>query len=336
MLLRPSLARRIAHLLVAGFCLLAAACTEPAPSADQATRDGVSLPTVYQSGLFFVEPVTTAGDTLRFFTDTGGGMVVEGGTVERLGLSSRHVDEGERSFRVAALPVFQPGRAIPPPQTPDSTLLVREDGRPTYLTIDGLLGTQWFADRYWTLDYKHGQIQHHEALPAVFDTTQRAVPLAFNTRDDGARANAFPVVSVAAGSDTLQALFDTGATLALTDSAHAAIDDGESAVRGGSFLAASVFDRWRAQHPTWRVVEHADRISAQMYGTSEPILEVPVLRLGKHTVGPVWFVRRRDSDLQWMSQFTGTPVQAAVGGSAFHHFDAVHMDYPGGRVLFVP
>lgn len=334
--IKPARVRRITYLFCAALCLLTAACTEPAPSVDQAAPGGVLLPTDYQGGLFFVEPVTTTGDTLRLFTDTGGGMVIQAEAVERLGLPSQRVEEGGRSFRVAALPPFQSGHAVPLPQTPDSTLLVREGERPAFANMDGILGTQWFADRYWTLDYERGQIRHHDTLPAVFDTAQGAVPLAFNTREDGTRANAFPIIDVAVGGDTLQALFDTGATLALTDSAHAALDDGRPAVRGGSFLAASVFDRWRAEHPTWRVVDGADRVSARMYGTSEPILEVPAITIGEHTVGPVWFVRRRDDDLRWMSQFTGTPVQAAMGGSALHHFDAIHMDYPGGQVLLVP
>lgn len=54
-----------------------------------------------------------------------------------------------------------------------------------------------------------------------------------------------------------------------------------------------------------------------------------------HTVGPVWFTRRKDQDFtQFMSQWMDETEYGAIGGSAFHHFQHVIIDYPGELCYF--
>ncbi|HEY2385166.1 MAG TPA: hypothetical protein VGK48_28660 [Terriglobia bacterium] len=56
----------------------------------------------------------------------------------------------------------------------------------------------------------------------------------------------------------------------LTDTARAALGGGP-VERATSFITKTVFDRWRAKYPDWRVPEHADKID----GKEVPMIEVP-------------------------------------------------------------
>lgn len=72
----------------------------------------------------------------------------------------------------------------------------------------------------------------------------------------------FPRVPVTIDGETLDLLFDTGAA---------------------SFIAASAFEKWRAKHPNWRVIERAEN------GSGEAMIEVPQVTIAGYTArrGPV-------------------------------------------------
>lgn len=152
------------------------------------------------------------------------------------------------------------------------------------------------------------------------------VNLGFQTDSRGQRTSNHPRIEATIAGSTDSFLFDTGATTALTDSVHAAFDGPKR--RGSSFVVASVFDRWRENHPDWRVVE-----GASLYRKGTPLIRIPEVTIAGHTVGPVWFERRPDRAFQQMSASMDQPVQGALGGSLFQYF-RITISYPDGWASF--
>ncbi len=318
--------------------LLALSLTGPLLAAEPARpaspRPAVALPAVDEANRFFVTPITSKGEKLRLYTDSGGGLFLLAGTVQRLGLPHQSLGEGKEKAEGAELPPFRPGAAIPPPLQNHGILLILPAGQEKGLpgAMDGMLGQAWLSGRVWTWDYPAGRLLWHPDgdLPAV-DPSHR-VSLGFQTDKAGQRTADFPRLAATVDGETLDLLFDTGATVSLSPEALAKLAGmGEKgpATRGTSFMAAVHFDAWRRKHPDWRVIENAD-LGVQ----GEPMIEVPALTVAGYTVGPVWFTRRPDRNFhQFMSQFMDRQVEGALGGSALRFF-RVTVDYPRAVAVF--
>ena len=82
--------------------------------------------------------------------------------------------------------------------------------------------------------------------------------------------------------ETIHLMLHTGATIRLTPGALEEIGDGGSADRAGSFIAESIFNRWRFRHPHWRLMEHADTS-----GDGAPMIEVPEISIAPGKSGKV-------------------------------------------------
>src|SRR5207302_7857511 len=156
------------------------------------------------------------------------------------------------------------------------------------------------------------------------------VRLGFQT-EGGQRATNYPRIQVVIDGETLDLLLDTGATVTLSKRALAALGDGRPAIRATSFIAKSVFQRWRKHHRDWRVIEGAD---AAVQGAPAPMIEVPTVKVAGWEVGPVWFTVRADDNFhKWMSQWMDKRIEGALGGSALHFF-RVTVDYPNAVAVF--
>ena len=95
---------------------------------------------------------------------------------------------------------------------------------------------------------------------------------------------------------------------------------------GGSFIAASIFDKWRKEHPEWKYYKEADK--------NRDVIEVPIVKIGDIEVGPVLFSKRRDED--WSKGMIKTMdkiVKGAIGGSAFKYLK-VTIDYNSELIKF--
>jgi hypothetical protein len=273
---------RKAHLFI---ILLAMPLTGALPAAEAPKQKAVALPVDFTENRFFVTPMTVKGEKLRLYTDSGGGLFLFSGTVKRLGLPAKTMEDGQEKLEIVALPAFRPEASIPPP--------VGNGGQ----------------------------------LPAV-DAGHR-VSLGFKTDKDGQRLLNFPRIAATVDGETLDLLFDTGATVVLSPEALAKLGDKGPALRGTSFIAAVHFDAWRQKHPDWRVVENAD-----LGVKGEPMIEVPAVTVAGYTVGPVWFTRRPDPNFhQGMSQYMDRQVEGALGGSALRFF-RVTVDYPNAVAVF--
>lgn len=290
------------------------------------------LPARFIANRIYAAPITGRGDTLLLYLDTGGGAnMLYPSTVTRLGLRADWVRDGNDSMQVVALPPLSKAQSIPLPGAAspigERLLVVAPEGA---LDGDGFLGRTWFADRVWRLDYPGHTLAMLED-PTAIPGTGRAhrVPLGFQVDSAGRRTTHFARIRVEIDGDSLDLLFDTGATVSLTDSGWAALrNDGEPRERATSFIAQTVFERWRQRHPNWRVVEHADRVRAM------PMILVPDIRVGGYTVGPAWFTMRPDGNFhQFMSQWMDRRVDGALGGSVLEFF-RVTLDYPDATATF--
>lgn len=291
----------------------------------QEMDDPVPLPADFSAHRIYVHPVTASGDTLRLYTDTGGGNLMVKPTVEKLDLSILDTTTVRgRPVPIAEWPDLSPEASVPPP--PEHRVYVfPAGGQAKLLNVgDGMLGRSWFDGHVWTFDYGQEQfLLHPSDDDASFDASH-TVPLGFKTDSTGQRTEHFPSIEATIDGETYAFLFDTGASMVLTDSVHTA--RGGPQVRGTSFVTASLFDQWRNAHPDWPVLENTAR--------SAPVIDVPEVTIADHTVGPVRFVRRPDRNFhQGMSSMMDRRVEGALGGSLFQYF-VITVDYPSARAHF--
>lgn len=286
-----------------------------------------TLPARFVTDRVFVEPRTVDGRTLSLFTDTGGGLFLDGRAVERLGLPTSPGDEGATFTR---LPTFAPGSGIPAPQRNDGRLYVMpaaEAAKNPMHTADGMLGEAWFGGRVWTWDYPHGKLLLEGDTWRAEPSATR-VPLGFKQDADGKRATNFPRITIRVDGKPIDVLLDTGATTVLGADAMKALADDQPAERATSMIGDSIFKAWREAHPGWRVIDKAQSFSGAA------MIEVPEVEIGGARVGPVWFTWRADRNFrEYMSGMMDSRVEGAIGGNALRHF-VMTVDYPGAAAYF--
>jgi hypothetical protein len=287
------------------------------------------LPAQFEANRIYVSPVTESGDTLRLYTDTGGGRhpILLQQKAEQLGLSPVDtLTQGRRSIPLVPFPDIREGAPFPEPA--DRALAMPNGRRAQILDVgDGMLGAGWFAGRVWTFDFGDEKLLHHPNADEFTFDAKHSVDLAFQVDSAGHRASHHPRIEATIADSTYSFLFDTGATSVVTDSAQRAF--GWPDAFGSSFIAASVFERWRTRHPEWAVAE-----GASVFRGGTPMIRVPEVTIAGHTVGPVWFERRPDPAFKKrMTRSMDRPVDGALGGSLFKFF-RITVDYPGARALF--
>ncbi|NUP06405.1 MAG: hypothetical protein HOW73_10140 [Polyangiaceae bacterium] len=292
----------------------------------------VQMPAKLIADRFYVEPTTVDGNSLRLFTDTGGGLMLTKAAATRLGLETSTIEADEGPTEAAFLPNFEWDSWIPKVEVFDGRLPIVEES-PLTKTIDpemdGMLGQAWFKDRVWTFDYENGELWLRASgdLPK-HDPSQRAF-LGFPKNAEGKRATNYPRIEVQIDGAKVDLLFDTGATVKLSPAAVAAMGDGGPPVRATSFIAATTFDQWKQKHPDWRIIENAD-----VNADGAPMIQVPAVTVAGQAVGPVWFTRRSDKDFhEWMSQWTDKRIDGALGGNALRFF-RISIDYPRAMAVF--
>lgn len=298
-------------------------------------RVSILLPAEFAHNRPIVMTTAANGETLRFLADTGGGCVMTKEAVARAGFPSIASIEGEARIERVRSPSFREDGCLPPLllQGEPGFFLVLEGKRGPLddLDVDGILGQAWFADRVWTIDYLNGSFVYHAAGVDLPASSGPVVPLGFRQDGEGRRANSFPRIQASIDGETVDFLFDTGATASLTERALAEL--GDSGTEGGSrrgtcFITHSLFMRWKRRNPHWRVIEQAER------GTGCPMIEVPEIEIAGYAVGPVTFMYRPDHNFhQYISGFTDRKVEGAIGGSALQYF-RITADYPRAAAYF--
>jgi len=302
------------------------ACTPESPS--------VTTETVFQETLlsdsyldhhrFFMAYPLASGDSVRFYTDTGGGRVVYPAVAQKMNLTIDSVDVDGRYMEMLPIAGAFRKRGWP---TPLQSPFVFRDSQRMDTSFDGMLGAYWFGNKRWRFDYAEGTLYRVDSIDWQALPTAQTVELGFMTDSIGRALTHFPRLDVIVDGDTIPTLLDTGAKIALSDDAATIMrQEGEVA---GSFIISTHLDRWRRDHPDWRVIEGGD-VHLDM-----DLIEVPEVTVAGHTVGPVWFARRPDRNFtEYMSQWMDQPVEGAVGGSCFRHFESVVVDYVARKAYF--
>lgn len=278
----------------------------------------------FNTNLISVGLVLPSDNTLRFYTDTGGGNSIYYKTVDLLNLTIDTVwVEGRKMEQVNINPLLTNNDV---PETIKPLFVQRSEN---YLneSYDGMLGTLWFADKIWEFRYKEQQLFVMDSLNWGSVNDLRVINLGFLKNETAENATHFPRIPITVGKDTLQMLFDTGARAILSEEAKQVLGNHETVAT--SFIIASVFDKWRSNNPDWKVIEAGDLHSNQ------DMIRVPEVSVGNHTVGPVWFTRRDDYNFtEFMSQWMDQKVEGAIGGSFFKYFESIIIDYNEGKAYF--
>lgn len=298
------------------------AAAAPPPTEPAAGRHDLELPVVMTEHRWFLQTTTASGAPIQIFLDSAGGMYLTPDAVARLQLVRRDIreDDGKPVPGVAFPALAVPG--VPVPETmPVSSQSLVGDG-------DGMFGAPWFAPHTFTFDYPRRKLTLRTPgdLPRV--PAAHTARVSFQDEGNGRHAPYGRIQMIVEG-EPIEMLFDTGATVQLTETAVRALG-GSSTLRATSFIADGVFQAWRKAHPAWRVIEAAGRVRDK----AVPMIEVPRVTVGGYEVGPVWFTWRSDKEFHdGMAQWMDRPVEGALGGSAF--FDLrITVDWDHGVAAF--
>jgi len=300
-------------------------CSLLALAGPVAAADRTLVPAEFVNDQVWVTPAL-GGERLRFFTDTGGGWnAISESLVERLSLVREQSEGGE----LVAWPAFDDEASIPaaPLHFKGGRLAVTP--REQLSGADGFLGGRWFADGVWEFDYPKRRLYRLTGFAADAAQPHRAA-LGFQTNAAGQRTMHFPSINVEIDGEVLQMLFDSGATATTTNHSASVFGVAPGTNVGISFIEHEVFERWATAHPNWRVIEAADLKGKQ----ERRMIEVPMITIAGHAVGPVWFSEQPAGAFQsYMARMMDRPTWGALGGSGLRYFRVV-VDYPGSAAYF--
>lgn len=302
------------------------------------------LPSLFMDGArFYIKIGTATGDTVLAFGDSGGGismMLPE--TIDKLKLQSRVKTGLIRGIMPMKYVMFNDvihDRRIPPPVNMSHLILRRflqrvsepffiipkEDEElkfmKTAMPFDLFLGQNFFMGKAWTIDYISQQVWINTPLGAGPGIQQ----IGFKKNAAGKMIFGHPSMVIEVDGAIIEVLFDTGATIVLSEEGKKAFGTDKKTI-AGSFIAASVFDKWRKAHPDWKYYPKADM--------NQDVIEVPSVKIGGYTAGPVLFARRPDEAWsQGMIHSMDKVVKGAIGGSALQYFK-VMIDYNASLIKF--
>lgn len=289
----------------------------------------LKLPAVFKENKVYVKPVTIDGDTLCFDTDTGGGQnIIYPSAVERLNLKKDSISLGNRSGEYVILPEFESNSQIPLPKIElfNHKFLVFEPHPFLGEGMDGFLAATWFRERIWEIDYLQQNFSIYNSYQ-IDSSRRNVVDLGFPKNEKDEKIGGFPRITVEIDGDSLDLLFDTGATLLAKDSVANLLNSSSNKI-GTSFISESIFKKWKENNPEWKVIENAEQM------TEADIIQVPEVEIAGFPVGPVWFTVRPDKNFtEWMSQWMDKEIVGALGGSALKFF-RVLLHYPEEKALF--
>jgi hypothetical protein len=293
---------------------------------------------------FYIKIPTTSGDTAFAFGDTGGGMCMANpNSLDKLKLEDKTklaLIKGIMPLKYVPAKDIIAGEQVPSPLPTRYNILrrffsrVKEplflippmDGEMKFITsamkFDLFLGQNYFMDKAWTIDYPNQQIWVNTPLSATDSGVQQ---LGFKKNAHGEKIYGHPSMYIVVDGETIPVLFDTGASLVLSEEGKKFFST-TAKTKGGSFIAASIFDKWKKQHPEWKYFPKADH--------TQDVIEVPKVIIGGQEVGPVLFAKRPDENWsQGMIHSMDKVVKGAIGGSALKYLKVV-VDYNAELVRF--
>jgi hypothetical protein len=311
----------------------------------------IMLPSKFINGeRFYFKMASTVGDTLLGYGDSGGGIsMLAPNEIERLNLKSK-VRKGFIKH-IAGMKYIEFDKIIAdknipaplPSPKPKLTRHFKKITKPCFIIpgnkgefkelvqlvqiipFDIFLAQNYFMGKSWTFDYPKQQIWVNTPLFQSEIANKNVQKSGFKKDDNGEKLYGHPSMKIEVDGDDIDVLFDTGATIILSDNGKKGLNTKENTI-GGSFIAKSVFDKWRLRHPEWKYFEKADR--------NADMIEVPLITMSGHTIGPVLFAERPDEVWsQGMLNSMDKVVKGAIGGSALKYLK-VTIDYNSELIKF--
>ncbi len=307
------------------------------------------VPSVFVNGeQFYIKLPLENRDTLLAFGDTGGGLsMIPGPTIEEKNLGpkvKRGILKGIMTVRyilfsdlvlddnfpqpypvrsfVVRTPferVAQPHLIVPPM---DEELKFMIKSMPD---MDVFLGQGFFMGKSWTIDYIQQKIWVNTPLTESDKSNPHVQHIGFMKNNAGENIFGHGSMFIEVNGEKIDVLFDTGASIILSDEGRKLMNT-KRKVLGGSFIAASVFNKWHKEHPDWKYYPRADM--------KNDIIEVPLVNIGGHEVGPVLFASRPDKNWsEGMINSMDKIVKGAIGGSGLK-FLKVTVDYNSELIKF--
>jgi hypothetical protein len=317
-------------------------------SAYRAPDNPTLLSSLFVNGeQFYIKIPTQNGDTLLAFGDSGGGLCFANpNSLEKLHLLS-HVKtallRGIMPMHYILFSDIAGHTAVPGPsllrekplRTPFKKItepfffVLPEDDELKFMMnntpFDLFLGQNFFMTHSWTFDYLHQQIWVNTPLGNVDKSNPHVQHIGFVKNSKGVNVYGHGSILVEIDGIVYEMLFDTGATLVLSDEGKQAFNT-SAKTKAASYMARSVFSKWHAQHPEWKYYKHAD--------WNADVIEVPSIKMAGNEIGPVLFAERPDE--AWsvnMRGSTDTLVKGAIGGSALKYLK-VTVDYNSDLIKF--
>jgi hypothetical protein len=194
-----------------------------------------------------------------------------------------------------------------------------------FFVKDGFFGATFFAPHIWIFDYPGKTLSFCSDLPGAKEFT--SVPAYFKkTGKVKDTAQARLVVEIEGTQHSI--LFDTGATSFYSEEAQKKIGT-EERINPSSFVRESVANQWSRMNPGWKKIYHGD-----FFGGGGYLIEVPSIKIGGLTAGPVWFATRKDSIYDNYSRdIMDAHIDGAIGGNFLKHF-IIMADYPNEKFYF--
>jgi hypothetical protein len=319
------------------------------PASEKPGGSPLLVPSYFVEGeRFYIKIPIGGGDTIMGFGDTGGGVsmlmpdtknknninsklrtaLIKGIMPLKYVLFSDLVQDPNfpkpyplRSFvlRNPFMRITSPYLIIPPME--DELKLMTE----VQPEMDAFLGQTFFMNKSWTIDYPNKEVWVNTPLNNSLLDHPKVQKIGFKKNSNYDNIFGHPSMTIEIDGDTIDVLFDTGASLVLSKDGKKQMETVKKTI-GGSFIAASIFNKWRDKHPDWKYYPKAD--------LAGDVIEVPIVKIGGHEVGPVLFAKRRDENWsEGMIASMDKIVKGAIGGSALKYLK-VTIDYNSELIKF--
>jgi hypothetical protein len=191
--------------------------------------------------------------------------------------------------------------------------------------IGAFFGQDFFMYKSWTIDYIQKNVWVNTPLNKTEIEFANVQKIGFKKNKNQENIFGHPSMIIEVDGDTIDMLFDTGATSILTETGKKDFETTKESF-GSSFIAASIFQKWRDKHPEWKYYPKAEWLG--------DMIEVPKIKIGGHEVGPVLFSQRPDEVWsEGMIASMDKVVKGAIGGSALKYFK-VTIDYNSELIRF--
>ena len=308
-----------------------------------------TIPSTFIEGeRFYIKLPLANGDTILALGDTGGGnSMMLPATVKKKNLSAK-ISTGLLKgimpvhyilFKDLVSDVHFPQPSLlrsfiirqPFTRLTESSLFIPPmDEEMKFITqsmpdMEVFLGQNFFMHHAWTIDYMHQNITVNTPLTEQDKSKANVQKLGFKKNNNGENIFGHPSMYIEVNGERIDVLFDTGATISLSDDGKKALNKNAKTI-GGSFIATSIFNKWRKEHPEWKYYPKADM--------KNDVIEVPFVKIGSHEIGPVLFAKRADEN--WSTGMINTMdkvVKGAIGGSGLKYLK-VTIDYNSELIKF--